>query len=90
MKQLKVELMMSVKDEAVEEIQSTIYHHIERLIDIENWPEIHSIYYANSEVITEEEARKNIEGKYTFDEWQKIFNKVDLNILLTKIQNGEE
>lgn len=43
MKVIKLEMFLAVEDEAVEEIKK-IEHHIDYLIDFENYPEIKSVF----------------------------------------------
>ncbi len=46
MKTIEVNFLMEVEDNAVEKVKKSVDHHIERLIDLESWPEIKSVYHA--------------------------------------------
>ena len=44
-------------DNAVEEVKKSVDHHIERLIDLESWPEIKSVYHATAKEVEMNEVR---------------------------------
>ena len=45
MKTVKIELTIDVDDDFTDELKSTVGHHIERLIDLESFPEIKQVYH---------------------------------------------
>lgn len=57
MKTIEVNFLMEVEDNAVEEVKKSVDHHIERLIDLESWPEIKSVYYATAKEVEMNEVR---------------------------------
>lgn len=57
MKTIEVNFLMEVEDNAVEEVKKSVDHHIERLIDLESWPEIKNVYRATAKEIKMDEVR---------------------------------
>lgn len=57
MKTIEVNFLMEVEDNAVEEVKKSVDHHIERLIDLESWSEIKSVYRATAKEIEMNEVR---------------------------------
>jgi hypothetical protein len=57
MRTIEVKFLMEVEDNAVEEVKKSVDHHIERLIDLENWPEIKSVYHATAKEVEMNEVR---------------------------------
>lgn len=52
MKVIKLEMFLAVEDEAVEEIKK-VEHHVEYLIDLDNYPEINSVFGVKVEQVEE-------------------------------------
>lgn len=46
MKTVTITFKANVDDNGVEELKRCVDHHIERLIDLDSWPEIQAIYNA--------------------------------------------
>lgn len=57
MRTIEVNFLMEVEDNAVEEVKKSVDHHIERLIDLESWPEIKSVYHATVKEVEMNEVR---------------------------------
>lgn len=57
MKTIEVNFLMEVENNAVEEVKKSVDHHIERLIDLESWPEIKSVYHATTKEVEMNEVR---------------------------------
>lgn len=57
MKTIEVNFLMEIEDNAVEEVKKSVDHHIERLIDLESWPEIKSVYHATVKEVEMNEVR---------------------------------
>lgn len=57
MKTIEVNFLMEVEDNAVEEVKKSVDHHIERLIDLESWPEIKNVYRATAKETKIDEVR---------------------------------
>ena len=57
MKTIEVNFLMEVEDNAVEEVKKSVDHHIERLIDLESWPEIKSVYHTTAKEVEMNEVR---------------------------------
>lgn len=55
MKTIEANFLMEVEDNAVEEVKKSVDHHIERLIDLESWPEIKSVYHATAKEVNMDE-----------------------------------
>ena len=57
MRTIEVNFLMEVEDNVVEEVKKSVDHHIERLIDLESWPEIKNVYHATAKEVEINEVR---------------------------------
>lgn len=58
MKTMEINFKVVVDEDAVDELKKCINHHIDRLLDLENWPEIRSVYDAK---IIENKKNKDLD-----------------------------
>ena len=54
-KTARVSFDIDIDEEAVDELKRAVDHHMESLVDLEGWPEIHYVHNARVETIKEGE-----------------------------------